>query len=99
MERYGTLEVYAFVECRTLGHAWEQIPSTKRPPFGEYIWTRCVRCTMERHDIVNRFNGRLESRHYYQPEGYKAEYIERAEYRKMYLKQITKQARKKAKEA
>lgn len=64
-------------ECRHLGHAWEQIPVTRRPPFGIYIWLRCTRCYTKREDIINRFTGDLESRRYEHPEGYSLKKDER----------------------
>ena len=60
-----------FYECRHLGHSWDDIPVTQRPPWGVYMWFRCVRCTGERHDIINQFTGDLMSRKYYYPLGYK----------------------------
>lgn len=59
-----------YYECRHLGHSWDDIPVTQRPPWGVYIWYRCERCTTERHDIINQFTGDLMSRKYYYPEGY-----------------------------
>lgn len=60
-----------YYECRHLGHSWDDIPVTQRPPWGVYLWLRCERCTTERHDIINQFSGELMSRKYHYPEGYK----------------------------
>lgn len=60
-----------FVECRTLGHAWEQIPRKVR----EHDWSgygfalRCVRCGCERFDDFDHL-GQLSHRKYDHPEGY-----------------------------
>lgn len=66
-----------YYECRHLGHSWDQIPSTERPPWGVYLWLRCTRCTMLRKDIINQFTGELMSRKYDQPIGYRMSKDER----------------------
>lgn len=57
--------------CRSFGHAWDDFtPIDKRPPpFGWRLSLRCVRCTTERHDIIDRL-GRVASREYVYPDGY-----------------------------
>lgn len=60
-----------FYECRHLGHSWDDLPVTQRPPWGVYIWFRCTRCTAERYDIINQFTGELMNRRYWHPDGYK----------------------------
>lgn len=52
-------------EGNVAGHAWLQIPATRRPKYGGVliVW-RCDRCGTERDDIVNRFTGELMDRHY-----------------------------------
>lgn len=62
-----------YLKCRVLGHAWDEIPVTKRPEFGVYMWFRCERCSTLRYDIVNQFNGDLLSRSYQKPSDYKRE--------------------------
>lgn len=57
-------------EGNVAGHAWHSIPSTKRPPFGDYVWWRCERCDWERWDIVNPHNGELMSRRMVPPPGW-----------------------------
>lgn len=61
----------AHARCRAFGHSWEEIPAARKPEFGVYVWLRCTRCTMERHDIINPFNGDLLSRAYDAPDGYR----------------------------
>lgn len=56
-----------YLYCNVLGHSWDQIPTVRQPEFGVPITLRCVRCHTERHDVVNRFTGRLESRNYAHP--------------------------------
>lgn len=89
-----------YYECRHLGHAWEDIPVTRRPPFGVYIWLRCVRCTTERHDILPSVReGKLLSRNYIYPEGYKTSRDERPsieELRVFQLKLNRKRQKKKS---
>lgn len=90
-----------FLECRHLGHNWDDIPVTQRPPWGVYIWYRCTRCTGERHDIINQFSGDLMSRRYYYPDGYKMTRDERPsieELRKHQLKLHRRRDRQRKKE-
>lgn len=58
-------------KSRVPGHSWDDIPVTKRPEFGEYLWFRCVRCGTVRKDIVQPFNGDLLHRAYDYPDGYR----------------------------
>lgn len=60
-----------YVMCRTLGHAWEEIPADRPAPYGDPWWLRCVRCTMVRMDYVTRSTGELLGRRYEPPEGYR----------------------------
>jgi hypothetical protein len=68
-------EPAAYVACRSLGHSWEQIPSTAdagRPhPNCVWLWLRCVRCGTERHDQVSLWDGGIAARAYAWPDGYK----------------------------
>lgn len=78
-----------YYECRHLGHAWDDIPVTRRPPFGVYIWLRCTRCTTERHDILpSTREGKLLSRKYYYPEGYKLSRDERPSIEELRVHQL-----------
>jgi hypothetical protein len=80
-----------FVECRTIGHAWDAfIPHDKRAPqFGARVSLRCLRCSMERHDLVNRITGDIVSRSYDAPDGYRlAEKLTRAQWRRRYVREV-----------
>lgn len=78
-----------FWECRHLGHSWDDIPVTKKPPFGVYLWFRCVRCTTERHDIIQgHSNGDLLSRKYHYPDGYKVQRDERPSIEELRVHQL-----------
>lgn len=60
-----------YVLCRTIGHAWDEIPAERPAPYGDPWWLRCVRCTMVRQDYVDRGTGELLGRRYDPPDGYK----------------------------
>lgn len=78
-----------FYECRHLGHSWDDIPVTRRPSFGVYIWLRCTRCTTERHDIISSVSdGKLLARKYHYPEGYKTAKGERPSIEELRIHQI-----------
>ena len=78
-----------YYECRHLGHSWDDIPVTRRPPFGVYIWLRCDRCTTERHDILPSVrDGKLLSRKYYYPDGYKMARDERPSIEELRVHQL-----------
>ena len=70
----GTLENFYrhqdFVRCRTFGHAWEDIPVTETHVDGYSFWLRCVHCTGERHDVIDRRYGEVLHRSYHMPMGY-----------------------------
>lgn len=61
-----------YERCRVFGHAWEDfIPSGKRPAgWGSRFSLRCVRCTTERHDVIDAL-GDLAERQYVYPDDYK----------------------------
>jgi hypothetical protein len=61
-----------YEKCRVWGHAWEDfIPMGKRQPgWGNRFSLRCVRCTTERHDVIDAL-GDLSQRTYEYPEDYK----------------------------
>lgn len=62
-----------YVRCRTLGHAWDDLHDHGyRASFGWLLAFRCTRCTMVRLDVIDAL-GRLGSRRYVQPEGYRLE--------------------------
>jgi hypothetical protein len=63
-----------FDDCKgPYRHAWFDHDGSgfKRPPFGRAFHTRCFRCETVRRDVVSNVDGRLLSRRYYYPEGYK----------------------------
>ena len=86
-----------YEKCHRLGHAMDDIPVTKPAPFGVYLWVRCLRCGTERHDIIQGWgDGKLLSRRYYYPEGYryaKGEKPSREEMRGMQSKRMKKNRR------
>lgn len=59
-----------FLTCRTLGHAWDPIPTDSTVQGADQWWLRCARCTTERHDFVNWMTGELAGRRYVYPDGY-----------------------------
>lgn len=61
-----------YEKCRVWGHAWEDfIPHGKRPAgWGSRFSLRCVRCTTERHDVIDSL-GDLSAREYVYPDDYK----------------------------
>jgi len=67
--------VYAhteYVRCRTFGHAWEEVPVMEGDAWGRpQFWLRCVRCSTERHDVIDAGSGSLEGRAYQYPEEYR----------------------------
>ena len=66
-----------FLLCRTLGHEWEPFTpiDMQRPRWGIRLSLLCVRCGMERHDIVDSL-GQVASRSYDQPNGYSMAHLE-----------------------
>ena len=62
----------AMLRCRTFGHAWDEFypDNMGTPMFGWRLSLRCMRCTAERHDIIDRI-GAVGSRQYSYPDGYK----------------------------
>lgn len=69
------LAVYEYVECGALGHTWDFVGGIGRrkrpPPFGTLVVLRCMRCDMERHDVIQRESRELLSRNYWPPENWK----------------------------
>lgn len=54
-------------------HAWESFDPIDPPKFqfrGDQFHLRCTRCTKERHDNFDRFNGTLLNRVYVDPAGW-----------------------------
>lgn len=78
--------------CRTFGHAWDYITTYSSDVEQLYlVELRCERCTMGRHDLVEKGTGVLVRRKYIAPEGYAStERMTRTEWRNRFLKSILK---------
>jgi hypothetical protein len=63
----------AFVRCRTLRHAWDEIGGgDRRPEFGTLACLRCIFCGTLRYDRYSRITGeRLGNPEYVWPDGYR----------------------------
>jgi hypothetical protein len=63
---------YPYVECRALGHSWDQLEddTRNRPQFGAALQFRCVRCHTVRRDVVSTVTGDLLYRSYSKPDDY-----------------------------
>lgn len=92
----------SFLRCRTLLHAWDDIPADAPPKWGgEQMWLRCQRCDTERHDEVHRGTGELLARRYVYPDGYRHAFDTqftdaaptRADFRRMMLESHLNRAR------
>lgn len=60
-----------YEKCRVWGHAWEDfIPERRSPGWGSRFSLRCVRCTTERHDVIDSL-GDLSQRSYVYPDDYR----------------------------
>ncbi len=70
---------YNYNQCRSLGHAWEQIPTTRRPSWGQLVTYRCLRCTTTREDTLD-WNFRLSTRSYHHPDDCKTDARKRYEW-------------------
>jgi hypothetical protein len=58
----------AFLTCRTVGHAWFQIPA-EFASYGDPLWFSCERCDTQRRDEIGS-GGQLIKRAYKYPDGY-----------------------------
>ena len=85
---------YPYVQCRTLLHAWDEIPDDGgvRRDYGQSRTVtrkcfRCTRCAMLRYEAWSAVTGDLLFRDYRQPEDYHigGGRIKRQVFRKMYL--------------
>jgi hypothetical protein len=80
-----------WVYCRTMLHAWDEIPYDGEAPFRwrnasrgtTIIEVRCVRCGTLRYDVWSNVTGDLLERTYHTPEGYS---LPRAEGRKVLMR-------------
>ena len=59
-----------FLDCRSLGHAWQQCAPDRKPQFGELQVFQCLRCLSIRDDLVSSKYGELLSRGYRMAPGY-----------------------------
>lgn len=59
-----------FLNCRSLGHAWQQCAPDRKPQFGELQVYQCLRCLSIRDDLVSAKFGELLSRGYRMTPGY-----------------------------
>lgn len=59
-----------FLDCRSLGHAWQQCAPDRKPKFGELQVYQCLRCLSIRDDMVSSKFGELLSRGYRMAPGY-----------------------------
>lgn len=59
-----------FLDCRSLGHAWQQCQADRKPQFGELFVYQCQRCLSIRDDIISAKYGELLSRGYRMAAGY-----------------------------
>lgn len=72
-----------YVRCRTLGHSWDDWPTSDYvASFGWLLPFRCVRCDTKRLDTIDS-RGSVGSRRYIWPDDYKlVEKRSRDEYRR-----------------
>lgn len=59
-----------FLDCRSLGHSWNQCAPDRKPQFGELQVFQCLRCLSIRDDLVSAKYGELLSRSYRMTPGY-----------------------------
>jgi hypothetical protein len=61
----------AMLRCRTYGHAWDEFypDNLGVPLYGWRLSLRCVRCTAERHDLIDHI-GQVGQRRYIYPDDY-----------------------------
>lgn len=83
---------YKYVKCRAYGHAWDQIPTKRRPEWGTLLTFRCIRCTGIREDILNAYYD-LSHRNYDMPEGYKTDKRTRSEWREELMRRNARMAK------
>ena len=64
----------AFIECKTLGHSWDEYnPSVNGYDVRAYdrMTLRCTRCGTTRHTYMDRDGSWIGSHSYRHPDGYK----------------------------
>lgn len=84
----------SFLRCHTFGHAWFDADSDWKTDLGTPWTLRCERCGTERREVIGS-SGRLVSRHYHYPDGYRygKDRPTRDEFRVMMLSQRIREAR------
>src|SRR5262249_24053768 len=82
---------YLFIECRAYGHSWHPREVQRKPTFGVAVDFGCSRCGMKRRSIYT-VQGKVTSRFYVPPEGYKAREVSAAEWKAEWLKRMMKGA-------
>lgn len=88
----------SMMRCRTYGHAWDEFTPIDLPPkAGWQLSLRCIRCTTERHDVIDLV-GNLSERRYVYPDGYRdatADHrLSRQEYRQALYERIRTRSRR-----
>jgi hypothetical protein len=62
---------YRYVECRALGHSWDQVEDDRTwRQFGVACQFRCTRCYTVRRDVISPATGELLYRSYSKPDDY-----------------------------
>lgn len=69
----------SFVQCRTLGHAWDMAPGGwdgkgKSYLDGKRILFRCMRCPTIKKELWGEHSGEMLTRTYEYPEGYSVDH-------------------------
>jgi hypothetical protein len=60
----------AYLDCRSLGHAWQECAPDRPAKFGELHVYQCLRCLGIRDDLISTRYGELLSRGYRHAPGY-----------------------------
>jgi hypothetical protein len=60
----------AYLDCRSLGHAWQECEPDRPAKFGELHVYQCLRCLGIRDDLISHQYGEILSRGYRHAPGY-----------------------------
>ena len=60
----------AYLDCRSLGHAWQECEPDRPAKFGELHVYQCLRCLGIRDDLISHRYGEILSRGYRHSPGY-----------------------------
>ena len=60
----------AYLDCRSLGHAWQECEPDRPAKFGELHVYQCLRCLGIRDDLISHKYGEILSRGYRHAPGY-----------------------------